>query len=205
MIEVDFKNTRQVNIASKNLQSSTLDILPMGKNNIPPFDFKLFIKDKKKFEEFMISNIRAIEIESPQEVSHFLKTGSKNLFFASYFKETPLLSEFIYRSLQRPKALAKFSGIFIEFNKLILFATMMLFSFICSSFLAQYKMHDNLSVLQYFSSKLASFLLINSLRVGFFSMLFSQHYSLLFEVYQNSVMAMTDQYPYLKSFISLIS
>ena len=196
---------REVSINSTQNFETQFQILPKNIKDIAPFDFKTFIHDKKKFENFIISNIQIFEISSPKEVEGILKKGTEKLFFHGYFKETPLISTFIYRSMKKPESVAKFSSMFLQFNKLIIFSALMLFSFIFSHLLGEYKFnYDVLSVPRI----LFAFFrvgLINLFRLGCFGVLFSRHTSPIIQVYSESVASLSADYPVLSFVMGIIS
>lgn len=200
------QNARAVNVQSDfQVNKNSLEIFPMGRKNIPPFDFKAFLEDKNKFEEFITANLKVIDLKSSKEISSFLKQGSSKLFFSSFFEKTPLLSEFIFQSLKKPDSIAKFMSLFLEFNKIILFFIMMIGTFILSHFLGEFKfLYEPLSF-QRIGFAFLRIGVVNSIRLGIFVLLFSAHTAPLFNVYVDSVVALQKSYPILNSVLGFIS
>ena len=203
-LKVKLENSREVNIPSTQDLDSQFNILPKNKRNIPPFNFGSFLEDKSKFEKFISENFKIFDISSPEEVQEALRSGSKNLILKSYFKQSPLISEFIFRSLKDPEGIAKFLSLFLEFNKMIGFSVFIICSFIFSHFLGEYKFNYDVLSPQRIAFSIFRIGIINSLRIGVFSILFSDHLKPILQTYAQSAIALRDSYPLLSSFCEFI-
>lgn len=200
-VHSNFPNAREINLSSSDITSSQFKIFPKDTKNIPAFDLKLFLEDKDQLERFIIANISILEINSSLEVTSLLKKGSEGLFFESFFKTTPLLSEFIYNSLKEPASIAKFISLFFQFNKLIIFSLVLISTFIGSHFLGEYKFNFTPLSLQRITYSFFRFGMVNSLRIGSFTFLFYDHLKPIGIIYTNSVLALAHQYPILHTII----
>jgi hypothetical protein len=204
-LNTDMNNAREVNMKSPQVLVSKFNILPKNKREIPPFDFKVFIQDKELFEKFVSGNLGILEVESPQQIEDILRRGTEQLFFKSYFENTPLLSDFIFRSLKQPESIAKFFSLFLQFNKLIIFSGLLICSFIFSHLLGEYKFNFDILSVQRILFGVFRIGFINGFRIGLFSILFSEHLGPIWNNYTQSVLAFSDQYPILGTIIQIIS
>lgn len=193
--EGELAHVREINVQSTQFEQEHFRIFPKSKIVIQNFNFKEIITNPSKFELFITQNLSIIDIESPKEIEILLSKGSQNFIFSSYFKKTPLLSEFIYRSLKKPEKIAKFSKIFLEFNKLVLFGFIMIFTFLFSHFLGEFKFSYDVLSVQRIVLSITRFSFINFLRLGCLGLLFSENFSPLIEIFAESVKIHEANYP----------
>lgn len=186
-------NIREIHLKQ---DSQEFELLPFSTKEIKgSFDFSEILKNEEKFEKFIIDNLSIIELDSPQEISNLIRRGSQNLFFGHFFEKTPLLSEFIFQSLQTPSSIAKLLRIGIEFNKVLVFFFLMILTFVLSHFLGEMKFNYEPLSMPRIGQAFFRIGLVNIFRIGIFSFLFSENIAPSFTIFLNSVQSLSDHYP----------
>jgi hypothetical protein len=192
----------------QNTIESSLDLkteLSPSSNGVPSnFSIKEILSSPIKLEAFLIQNIGIITPSSADEIAQVIKDSTKNLFIKNYTAETPLISEFLFQSLKKPEAIAKFITIFVMVNQLIIFALVIIFSIVFSHYLGELKYRFPPLSLKRISYGIFRFSLVNGLRLWIFSFLFMENIKPISHVYLASVMTLKESYPALYTISSLV-
>lgn len=169
------------------------------------FDLKDVFTDQDEFEEFMVDSLSIIEIKSANQISKMIDTGTKDLFVHKYFKDTPLISEFLYQSFKEPKVLSKFFSILIQRNSLFVFSIAILFSIVISYYLGEFKYKFPPLSFKRVSYSLFRFLSINGFRVWVFTFLFIDHLKPITQVYMASIATVKEVHPTLYGISNILT
>ncbi len=168
------------------------------------FSLRSIFESQQALENFIVKNISIIKPSSPEDVSHFIQKGTQNLFIKDYTKDTPLFSEFTFRALNEPQAIAKFLSLFMKINYLIIFSIIMILTIVLSHFLGELKYRFPVLSFKRISYSLFRFTVVNGIRIWTFSYLFLDHVKPISQVYYSSLISVQDQYPLLYNLSSFL-
>lgn len=191
------------NSVSKSIKLET-ELAPIAEVKNSKFSLKEIVSNSAQFEQFLIKNISIISPRSPKEINSFIKETTKNLFIKNYTKETPLISEFVFQSIQKPEVIAKFLAIATKVNQLLIFSLVMILSIVLSHYLGELKFKFPAMSIKRISYSFFRFFLINGFRVWIFSFLFMENIKPISKVYFSSVTVLQDSYPALFTITKMV-
>ncbi len=171
--------------------------LPKHSKDNKQYSLKKVISNEEKTKNLIVNLFSIVDIDSPKDIESTLKKGTQNLFFASFFEKTPLISNFTFKLTRNPDALAKFTLIFFQHNKLLSFAFIMIGTLMFSHMLGEHKFKYPLFSGKRIAFGLFRFSFINSIRLGSFSLIFKDNFFDFFQLYASSVNELQHLYPIL--------
>jgi len=161
------------------------------------FKFKSLISNKRALEKFTRESLIAVDIQNKKQIEQLIDKSTEGLFFHKFATTTPLLSEFIFQAINAPQSISHAISILLMRNELIIFTFGMIFSFMCSHFLGEFKFNFQPLSISRILFGVLRFSSINVFRIWLFTLLFGKNLAPLGKVYLNSLQAVADSHPIL--------
>lgn len=169
------------------------------------FSFKEIVNNKESFEKFVTDSVKVIQFESSTATKDYLIQNTDGLFLQKIVKNKPIVSEFVYQSLEKPKALSKALEIFLMRNEIMYFSIVLILTFILSHFLGELKYKFKTLGGARVGFALGRFAFINGFRVWFFVYLFGSNLKPISGVYLDSVSEVATSQPILYKTTMLVT